>query len=327
MKITKHIVVLLYFAFVSFQAGAQQAKPSYKDANMPVSFRVNDLLKRMTVAEKVGQLSTLMGWEMYTRNGEEVSASLKLKVAIADAHIGGLWAMLRADPWTQKTIKNGLNPVLSAKAVNAVQKYAIENSRLGIPLLLAEECPHGHMAIGTTVFPTSIGQASTWNPKLIKQMAAAIARETRAQGATIGYGPVLDLAREPRWSRVEETYGEDPVLIARMGEAVVSGFQGAKLNAKTSVISTLKHFAAYGAPEGGLNSGPISVGDRELQQSYFLPFKAAVKAGALSVMSAYNAVDGIPNSSNRYLLTDLLKKSWGLKGFTVSDLYAISGLV
>ena len=133
---------------------------------------------------------------------------------------------MRADPWTQRTLRTGLNPTLAPKAVNKLQRYVIENTRLGIPLFLAEECPHGHMAIGTTVFPTSIGQSSTWNPRLIEQMGRAIAKEARAQGAHIGYGPVLDLARDPRWSRVEETYGEDPFLIGKMGEALVRGFQG-----------------------------------------------------------------------------------------------------
>ena len=236
-----------------------------------------------------------------------------------------LWATLRADPWTQKTLLTGLNPELAVEATNAIQKYAITNSRLGIPLLLAEECPHGHMAIGTTVFPTSIGQGSTWNPGLIQEMASAIALETRLQGGHIGYGPVLDLAREPRWSRVEETYGEDPVLNSRMGEAMVTGFQGENINSGVNVISTLKHFTAYGVPEGGHNGGSVAVGKRELLQSYLPPFKAAVKAGALSVMTAYNSIDGIPCSANHELLTEILKEQWGFKGFVVSDLGSISG--
>lgn len=136
---------------------------------------------------------------------------------------------MRADPWTQRTLKTGLNPTLAPKAVNKLQRYVIENTRLGIPLFLAEECPHGHMAIGTTVFPTSIGQSSTWNPKLIEQMGRAIAKEARAQGAHIGYGPVLDLARDPRWSRVEETYGEDPFLIGKWEKRLYAVFRGMTL--------------------------------------------------------------------------------------------------
>jgi len=264
---------------------------------------------------------------MYQRTGNDVQVSEAFKKSLKEEFTGMLWATLRADPWTKKTLENGLNPALAAKASNAIQKYAVENTRLGIPMFLAEECPHGHMAIGATVFPTPIGQASTWNPELIQKMAAAIAEETRLQGAHVGYGPVLDLAREPRWSRVEETYGEDPVLNAKMGVAVVKGFQGRNINSGINVISTLKHFAAYGAPEGGHNGGSISVGMRSLQQDYLPPFKAAVQAGALSMMTAYNSIDGIPCSSNPVLLKDILRNDWGFNGFVVSDLNSISGLV
>ncbi|MDD2504379.1 MAG: glycoside hydrolase family 3 N-terminal domain-containing protein, partial [Clostridia bacterium] len=241
--------------------------------------------------------------------------------------VGMFWATLRADPWTQKTLKTGLNPRLAAEATNEMQKYAMENTRLGIPILFAEECPHGHMAIGTTVFPTSIGQSSTWNPSLIQEMAAAIALEARLQGAHIGYGPVLDLAREPRWSRMEETYGEDPILSAKMGAAMVKGFQGNDIGSGVNVVSTLKHFVAYGVPEGGHNSAISNIGKRDLFQNYMLPFKAAVDAGALSIMTAYNSLDGIPCTSNGNLLTNVVGDEWGFNGFYVSDLGAIEGLV
>ncbi|MBJ6142285.1 glycoside hydrolase family 3 N-terminal domain-containing protein [Hymenobacter sp. BT559] len=306
---------------------AQSKKPLYQDRTAATEARVQDLLARMTTEEKVGQLSTLLGWEMYQKDGQKVSASSAYKKAIDERHIGALWATLRADPWTKKTLLTGLNPKLAAEATNALQKYAVEHTRLHIPLLLAEECPHGHMAIGTTVFPTSIGQSSTWDPALIKRMATAIAHEARVQGAHIGYGPVLDLAREPRWSRVEETYGEDPVLNGQMGVAMVQGFQGNSLKSGANIVSTLKHFTAYGVPEGGHNGGSISTGQRELFQSYLPPFRAAVKAGAQSVMTAYNSIDGVPCSANPYLLTDVLRQQWGFLGFTVSDLGSISGLV
>jgi beta-glucosidase len=306
---------------------AQQTRPLYQDRQAATEARVQDLLGRMTTAEKVGQLSTLLGWEMYQKDGQRVSASAAYKKAVDERHIGALWATLRADPWTKKTLLTGLNPTQAAEATNALQKYAMEHTRLHIPLLLAEECPHGHMAIGTTVFPTSIGQSSTWDPALIQRMAAAIATEARVQGAHIGYGPVLDLAREPRWSRVEETYGEDPVLNSQMGVAMVQGFQGASLKSGTNIVSTLKHFTAYGVPEGGHNGGSISTGYRELFQSFLPPFRAAVKAGAQSIMTAYNSIDGVPCSANPFLLTDVLRQQWGFQGFTVSDLGSISGLV
>lgn len=312
---------------VSFGVSAQPKLP-YKDAKLPLEVRLADLLSRMTREEKVGQISTLLGWEMYDKQGgAKVGASELFKKSLSTQHTGMLWATLRADPWTKKTLKNGLNPLLAARATNALQKYALEETRLGIPLLFAEECPHGHMAIGTTVFPTSIGQASTWNPDLVRDMAGVIASEARLQGAHIGYGPVLDLAREARWSRVEETYGEDPVLNGAMGVAMVQGFQGSSIASGRNVVSTLKHFAAYGVPEGGHNGNGNSIGIRELYQSYLPPFEQAVKAGALSVMTAYNAIDGVPCSSNEFLLKDVLRKQWGFKGFVVSDLGSISGLV
>lgn len=321
------VVATTFLALIALSASVpKEPVPLYKNPSISVEKRVQDLLKRMTVDEKVGQLSTLLGWEMYDKQGTTIQVSKKFEQAIQEQKIGALWATLRADPWTQKTLTNGLNPAQAAQATNALQKYAIEHSRLGIPLLLAEECPHGHMAIGTTVFPTALGQGSTWNPALIEQMATVIAQETRLQGAHIGYGPVLDLAREPRWSRVEETYGEDPVLTSQLGSAMVRGFQGKSLKSGVNIISTLKHFAAYGVPEGGHNGGSVSPGMRELQRSYLPAFEAAVKAGALSVMTAYNSIDGIPCSANPYLLKTILRDQWGFKGFTVSDLTSISGL-
>jgi beta-glucosidase len=157
-------------------------------------------------------------------------------------------------------------------------------------------------------------------------MATAIAAETRLQGGHIGYGPILDVAREPRWSRVEETYGEDPFLIARMGSAVVKGFQGDKLNSGLNIGSTLKHFVAYGIPEGGHNSANANIGERELFQHFLPPFQVAVETGALSIMSSYNTIDGIPCTSNHHLLTDIVRNSWGFDGFFVSDLGAVAGI-
>src|SRR5574344_2205781 len=200
-------------------------KPLYTIANAPIEDRVNDLVGRMTIDEKIGQLLCPLGWEMYTKTNKGVVPSELYKEKMSIMPIGSFWAVLRADPWTQKTLENGLNPELSAKVLNALQRYAVEKTRLGIPILFAEECPHGHMAIGTTVFPTSLAQAATWNEALIEKMGTAIALEARLQGANIGYGPVLDVAREPRWSRMEETFGEDPQLIAILGTAFVRGMQ------------------------------------------------------------------------------------------------------
>ena len=298
----------------------------YENPALAVEERVSALLSQMTIEEKVGQMLTSLGWPMYERQGNTIRLTEQLVREIEEYHTGSFWGFMRADPWTQRTLTTGLTPALAAKASNMLQKYAIEHGRLGIPLFLAEECPHGHMAIGTTVFPTSIGQASTWNPELIRRMGRAIATEASAQGAHIGYGPVLDLARDPRWSRVEETYGEDAYLNGVMGAALVKGFQGEFPGDKGKVIATLKHFAAYGWTEGGHNGGSAHVGNREMEETIYPPFREAVAAGALSVMSSYNEIDGIPCTANSDLLTGLLKERWQFKGFVVSDLYAIGGL-
>lgn len=305
---------------------SQSQEKRYKDPSLTPDERTKDLLSRMTVEEKVGQLLCPLGWEMYAKEGKQVSYSEEYKKQIDQRHTGMFWATFRADPWTKKTLANGLNPEQAAIAANALQRYAIENTRLGIPVFLAEEAPHGHMAIGTTVFPSSIGQAATFNPELIEEMGRVIAKEIRLQGAHIGYGPILDLARDPRWSRVEETYGEDPVLSAIIGAAMVKGMGAGRLTEPFSVISTLKHFVAYGVPEGGQNGNPSVVGVRDLHENFLPPFKAAIDAGALSVMTAYNSMDGIPCTMNEIMLKEVLRKQWGFKGFTVSDLYSIEGI-
>ena len=303
------------------------ALPVYKQATQPTEARVADLISRMTVEEKVGQLVCPLGWEMYTKTGKNsVEPSALFKQKMDATPIGSFWAVLRADPWTQKTLETGLNPELSAKAINALQRYSVEQTRLGIPILFAEECPHGHMAIGTTVFPTSLTAASTWNPSLLYDMGSAIGLEAAAQGSNIGYGPVLDVAREPRWSRMEETFGEDPWLTSVLGTAVVRGMQGDNSADKQHVICTLKHLAAYGVPEGGHNGGPVYAGERLLRSQLLLPFEKAVKAGAGTVMTSYNSIDGIPCTSNRHLLTDMLRGEWGFNGFVYSDLLSVDGI-
>ena len=299
---------------------------TYQNPNLSIDIRLADLLSRMTLEEKVGQLLCPLGWEMYEIHGSEVYPSGKFKQLIKERNAGMLWATYRADPWTKKTLANGLNPELSAKAGNALQKYVMENTRLGIPMFLAEEAPHGHMAIGATVFPTGIGMAATWSPELVKEVGQVIAKEIRSQGGHISYGPVLDLTRDPRWSRVEETFGEDPVLSGILGASMVDGLGGGNLSQKYATIATLKHFLAYAVPEGGQNGNYASVGIRDLHQNFLPPFRKAIDAGALSVMTSYNSIDGIPCTSNHYLLTQLLRNEWKFCGFVVSDLYSIEGI-
>ena len=318
------VLTIIAFSFVFRGIARSFEKPLYKNPNAPTENRVKDLLGRMTLAEKIGQLCCPLGWEMYTKAGERhVQPSAKFIEQMDKMPVGAFWATLRADPWTKKTLKTGLNPELAAQALNKLQKYAIENTRLGIPILFAEECVHGHMAIGTTVFPTGIGLASTWNRELIKEVGSVIGLEARLQGAHIGYGPVLDVAREPRWSRMEETFGEDPVLSGILGSAFVKGMQGEDIADGKHVYSTLKHFAAYGIPVGGHNGQKASVGTRELFSEYLLPFKMAIDSGAQTIMTSYNSIDGIPCTSNRFLLTDVLRNQWRFSGFVFSDLGSI----
>ena len=316
----KRIITLL--ASVSLAA----CGGDWRDASLSPARRAELLTAEMTLDEKIGQLQSPYGWEMYERAGDSLVLTEAFRRAVDDGHVGMLWGAFRADPWTRKDLRTGLTPRLAARLANEMQRYVAEHTRLGIPLFLAEEAPHGHMAIGATVFPTAIGQASTWNPALVERLGRAVAAEIRSQGAHICYGPVLDIVRDPRWSRVEESYGEDRFLVARMGEAFVRGTGSADLAQPGHALSTLKHFVAYGASEGGQNGGPNLVGERELRETYLPPFRAAIDAGARSVMTAYNSVDGIPCTGNRRTLTDILRGEWGFDGFVVSDLESIEGL-
>ena len=300
--------------------------PAYKDAARSAQERADDLLSRMTLEEKLGQLLCPLGWPMYEKQDSTQQPTWEVRITqafrdfVQKQHGGSLWATFRADPWTRKTLETGLNPRLAVKAYNALQHYAIDSTRLGIPIILAEEAPHGHMAIGTTVFPTSIGLSATWDTELIEQVGQVIGSELMAQGGTIGYGPVIDLSREPRWSRVEETYGEDVYLTSQLASAMVRG------TSSKGVISTLKHFVAYGIPEGGHNGSPSHIGPRDLEENVLPTFKAAIDNGALSVMTSYNTIDGIPTTCNEELLTGVLHDRWNFQGFVVSDLESIDGI-
>jgi beta-glucosidase len=219
----------------------------------------------------------------------------------------------------------GKSPREMAELTNAIQRFFLENTRLGIPVIFHEECLHGHAGVGSTSFPQPIGLAATFNPALVESLYATTAAETRARGAHQALTPVVDVARDPRWGRVEETFGEDPHLVAQLGMAAVRGFQGdASFKDKTRLIATLKHFAAHGQPESGNNCAPGNISLRVLRETFLYPFKQAVQeAGAISVMASYNEIDGVPSHANEWLLRDVLRKEWGFKGFVVSDYYAV----
>ena len=264
----------------------------------------------MTLDEKIGQLCCPIGFN----HDDEAYHSL-----MDTLPCGGFWAVLRADPWSQRTIETGPDARESALIFNEMQRYAVENTRLGIPVYFAEECPHGLMAVGATVYPTGLGMAATWDEGLLYDVGDAIGAEAAGRGAQFGFGPVLDIARDPRWSRVEETFGEDPYLSGTLGGAVIRGMQ-------SHVGATVKHFAAYGIPEGGHNGAAAQTGPNTLSSDYLLNFEMAVNNGAKSIMTSYNAIDGVPCTSNSWLLKDVLRDQWGFKGVVFSDLGSIWAL-
>jgi beta-glucosidase len=223
---------------------------------------------------------------------------------------------------------SGAGPREMAELTNAIQQFFIENSRLGIPVIFHDECLHGHVAVGATSFPQPIGLGATFNPDLVRELYAMTAHEARVRGVHQALTPVVDVSREPRWGRVEETFGEDPFLVSRMGIAAVQGFQGdASFRDKKNLIATLKHFAAHGQPESGTNCAPVNVSERVLREVFLYPFQAAVRdGGALSVMASYNEIDGVPSHANHWLLGDMLRGEWGFDGTVVSDYYAIREL-
>ncbi|MGB9717280.1 MAG: glycoside hydrolase family 3 N-terminal domain-containing protein [Thermoproteota archaeon] len=283
-------------------------KPVYLDSSAPVELRVRDLLKRMTLEEKLAQLQSVWPrvFGVAAMPREKLEDLLKTGVGELARLSGAL----------------GVNPGDGARMANEIQRLLIEKTRLHIPAIVHEECLAGFLAMGATVFPQAIGLASTWDPELVEKVASVIRRQVRASGAHQGLAPVLDVLRDPRWGRTEETYGEDPYLVARMGVAYVKGLQGEDL--RKGVIATVKHFAAHGFPEGGRNCAPVHSGPRELREVFLFPFEAAVKvAGVLSVMNAYHEIDGVPCASSRMLLTDILRGEWGFQGLVVSDYFAI----
>lgn len=298
----------------------------YKDKTKPAVERARHLLGLMTLEEKVGQLVQPFGWQTYEHRDGKIELTESFKQQVQNGGVGSLYGVLRADPWTGVTLENGLSAKEGAEAVNEIQRYAIENSRLGIPILIGEECSHGHMAIDGTVYPVPLLLGSTWNVDLYREMCRAVAAETRAQGGAVTYSPVLDVVRDPRWGRTEECFAEDPYLIGEFAAASVQGLQGDALDSDASVAATLKHFVGYGSSEGGRNAGPVHMGWRELLEVDLYPFKKAVEAGAASIMPAYNEIDGVPCTVNTELLEDVLRKQWGFDGMVITDCGAIDML-
>jgi len=291
----------------------------YQSADLPAERRVEDLLARMTLEEKAAQMMCV--WQQKADKLVDPSGDFdleKAKRAFADRH--GIGQIGRpSDAGGGKDARG------QATLTNAIQKFFIEQSRLGIPVVFHEECLHGQASPGATSFPQPIGLAATFDPALVESLYAMTAHEARSRGTHQALTPVVDVARDPRWGRVEETFGEDPYLVSQMGMAAIRGFQGDRsFRDKTRVIATLKHFAAHGQPESGMNCAPVNVSMRVLRETFLQPFKDALqKAGAISVMASYNEIDGVPSHANRWLLRDVLRDEWKFEGFVVSDYYAI----
>ena len=285
----------------------------FRDPALPVDGRVADLLEQMTLAEKVAQLGGVWITDLVSPDGfDEGRAATHLRDGIG--HVTRIGA------------STGLRPQESAELMNTVQRYAVEHTRLGIPVVVHEESTGGYCARDATVFPQAIGLAATWDPALVEEVADVIREQLVAVGARHTLAPVLDIARDPRWGRVEETYGENPVLAGALGTAYVRGLQTDDL--RDGVICTGKHFLGYGLPEGGMNHAPVHLGPRELREMFAEPFAAAIRdAGLASIMNSYSSIDGLPCAGASSILTELLRDELGFDGVVVADYNAVDLLI
>ena len=313
---------LLIFFLLQTVVMAQDI-PAYKNAELPIQDRVSDLLPRMTLEEKVAQLTSTMPMLGFGSDAETsfVDKDGKFNPEGAEKYFKhGIGQISR--PGMR------LGPKEMAEFTNTVQRWIIENTRLGIPVMFHEEALHGLATSKATSFPQAIALSSTWDTELVNKVFTATALEVRSRGVQQVLSPVLDIVRDPRWGRTEETYGEDPYLASRIGVAAVTGFQGnSALIDKAHVIATGKHFAVHGQPENGTNVGPANYSERVIREYFLKPFEAAVKEGNLqSIMPSYNEIDGLPSHANIKLLDGILRQEWGFKGHTVSDYYGIKEL-
>ena len=308
----KALVILSLGALLA--AGAA-AEPPYRDASLPIDQRVEDLLGRMTLEEKVAQLQTYRGDDpaAWDDHGNFVGGQDAARLSQGAGTYFNLPAFLKAG--------TGLSPLEAARRTNSLQDYVRTHTRLGIPLFVFGEAVHGYMMPGATSFPSALALGCTWDPALLEQLFSAAALEATARGTRQVLSPVLDLARDPRWGRTEECYGEDPYLVARLGAAAIFGLQGRDaVIDRHHVAVTLKHFAGHGQPEGGRNIAPVNYSEREFRSTHLVPFEVAVRqAHAAAIMASYNEWDGVPNHVNHKLLTDILRNEWGFPGLVMSD--------
>lgn len=295
---------------------------AYRDTSLSPRQRAEDLLGRMSVAEKVGQLTQrLYGFGIYQRQGEDIRLVDAFKEEVARySGLGTIYGLYRADPWSGKNFQTGLDGVLAPKVRNQVQRYVLEHSRLGIPVLMSTECPHGHQALDGYLLPVNLAAGASFSPALLEAACAVSGRQLREMGVDLALVSALDVLRDPRWGRSEECFGEDPLLASRMGQAAVRGIQS------QGVDVVAKHLCAQGETTGGVNASAARIGPRELREIHLPPVKACVEAGAKGFMAAYNEIDGVYCHANRWLLTELLRGEYGFQGFVMSDGVAIDQL-
>ena len=298
------------FALAIIDPVLSQTTPAYKRADLPIEERVKDLLQRMTPEEKF--------WQLFMIPGDLGNDPSKYKNGIFGFQVNTVQQQQGAAAQLLN-YKSGQTGKETLAKINSIQKYFVEQTRLGIPIIAFDEALHGLVRDEATAFPQAIALAATWDTSLMAECASAIARETKARGIRHILSPVVNIATDVRWGRVEETYGEDPFLSAAMGVAFVKAFE------QRGVVTNPKHFAVNHG-EGGRDSYPIHFNERLLEETYFVPFKAVVqKGGARSIMTAYNSLDGSPASANDWLLNKKLRKEWGFKGFVLSDAGATGG--
>jgi beta-glucosidase len=314
-------LILLFIVSLSLQQASFAQQPAYKNRNLSPEARAKDLLSRMTLQEKLMQTQCL--WiqksTILDKNGQFDPVKAK------DVLRNGLGELARLSE-NNGPNSYGYHPRQGAELYNKIQKYFIENTRLGIPVMVHEESLHGQQTQDATNFPIPIGLASSWNENLMTEIFSNVAEEVRARGGQHVLAPVVDITRDPRWGRTEETMGEDPYLVSRLAVAQVKAYQGTGTYlAKNKVAATLKHFGIHGQSEGGNNVAPSNLDERTAREVFFKPFKAAVQeANVMNVMATYNELWGIPAHINKQLLTDILRKEWGFKGVLVSDYNAVS---
>lgn len=295
---------------------------NYQNPELSPNERARDLLSRMTVREKVGQINQkLYGFSCYEREGQNITLTDEFKNEVKKwCGLGLLYGLYRADPWSGRTDENGITNELVPCAYNKVQKYVVSHARFGIPVLMSSECPHGHQALGGYLLPTALAMGASFQPELVKSAFSVCAKQLRAMGVDLALVSVLDVLRDPRWGRSEESFGEDPYLCSEMVQAAVLGCH------REGIAMVAKHFCAQGEGTGGVNASAARIGERELREIHLPPAAACCRADVDGIMAAYNEIDGMPCHANPHLLKNILRNELHFSGIVMADGTAIDRL-